>query len=278
MKKIIIILSILLLSGFCCWTYTQVTYMTVLVRFNELEPFEKQMNVYFKGFKIGKTTQIYPNKDYTNTFLKLRLNKKSSHFPSNVSVNILKKKTGGYVNVIFPNDPSLRQLRNNDEIEGIITKDINSLLDGKFSDEDIEDIVGNTETLLESATTAVTHLGDVFLEIKNIISDNRREINCAVKNIVQTTQNLNTISQNLSDSLNKEQVGTSVSNLEETSENIKNITSQIDETTIPIVNCILCETYQTTKNAKEISGGLKNTLKKKMGLGKILFGKPMSEE
>lgn len=278
MKKIIIILSILLLSGFCYWAYTQFTYMTVIVRFNELEPFEKQMNVYFKGFKVGKTTQIYPNKEYTNTFLKLRLNKKSSHFPSNVRVNILKKKTGGYVNIVFPNDPALKLLKNNDEIEGIISKDINSLLDGKFTDEDIEDIVDNADTLIESATAAVTNLGDIFSQIKDIIADNREEINFAVKNIAQTTQNLNNISHNLSEALNKEQVGASVSNLEETSKNIKKITSQIDETTVPIVNSMLCETYQTTKNAKEITCGLKNTLKKRMGLTRILFGKPISEE
>lgn len=278
MKKIIIILSILLLSGFCYWAYTQFTYMTVIVRFNELEPFEKQMNVYFKGFKVGKTTQIYPNKEYTNTFLKLRLNKKSSHFPSNVRVNILKKKTGGYVNIVFPNDPSLKQLRNNDEIQGIISKDINSLLDGKFTDEDIEDIVDNADTLIESATVAVTNLGDIFGEIKNIISENKSEINCAIKNIAKTTQNLNNISQNLNEALNKEQMQNSVSNLETTSKNIKNITNQIDESTLPIVNCMLCETYQTTKNAKEITCGLKNTLKKRMGLTRILFGKPMSEE
>lgn len=278
MKKIIIILSILLLSGFCYWAYTQFTYMTVIVRFNELEPFEKQMNVYFKGFKVGKTTQIYPNKEYTNTFLKLRLNKKNSHFPSNVRVNILKKKTGGYVNIVFPNDPALKLLKNNDEIEGIISKDINSLLDGKFTDEDIEDIVDNADTLIESATAAVTNLGDIFSQIKDIIADNREEINFAVKNIAQTTQNLNNISHNLSEALNKEQVGASVSNLEETSKNIKKITSQIDETTVPIVNSMLCETYQTTKNAKEITCGLKNTLKKRMGLTRILFGKPISEE
>lgn len=278
MKKLIIISTILLFAGFCYWAYTQFTYMTVMVRFNELEPFEKQMNVYFKGFKIGKTTQIYPNKDYTNTFLKLRLNKKSSHFPSNVKVNILKKKAGGYVNVIFPNDPSLKQLKNNDEIEGTISKDINSLLDGRFTDEDIEDIVDNADTLIESATVAVKNLGDIFAQINSIIADNRDEINFAVKNIAQTTQNLNNISKNLDEALNKEQVGASVSNLEKTSKNIKNITTQIDETTLPIVNSMLCETYQTTKNAKEISCGLKNTLKKRMGFGRILFGKPMSEE
>ena len=96
--------------------YNKLSYMDVLVRFDELEPFERQMPVYFKGFKMGKTTKIFPDDDFQNTYLKLRLKKSKMKFPSNISVNIKMKKNGGYVNILYPNEPTLKKLKENDVI------------------------------------------------------------------------------------------------------------------------------------------------------------------
>lgn len=274
MKKLIILLTLLLLAGFGYWLYHQFEFVNVLVKFDELEPFERNMNVYFKGFKVGKTTKIYPNKDYTNTYLKVRLKAARANFPSNITMNIKKKKTGGYLNIVVPDNPSLKQLKNNDEIAGFVTRDISSLLEG----ENIQNIVEDADSLLESTNTAVQSLNGIFIQIQEIIADNRASINLAVKNLAETSANLNKVSANLEKSLEGDSVSNSIGNIEQTTANIKEITEQIDKSTVPIVNSVLCETHSTVKGAKEITNGVKNTLKKRMGLGRLLFGKPISDE
>lgn len=262
----IVILSYLIYESF--------SYTNILVRFDELEPFEKQMNVYFKGFKVGKTTKIYPNDDYTNTFLKVKLKTKKSQFPSNIKVNIKKKKSGGYVDIEYPDEPTLARLKNNDVIQGLITRDISSLMES----ENIEDIVDDAGNLIESANVAVQSLNGIFVEIRSLISDNRNNINIAVKNLTDATYNLEKMTNELNKTLAGNEMSSSINNIEQTTKNIKEITQQIDKTTVPIVNSTLCETYSTVKNAKEITSGVKSTLRKNMGFGRLLFGRPISKD
>lgn len=274
MKKLLIslILIFFVISGY--FLYEHFSYTNILVKFDKLEPFEKQMNVYFKGFKVGKTTKIYPNNDYTNTFLKVKLKTKQARFPSNIKVNIKKKKSGGYVDIIYPDEPNLAHLKNNDEIQGLITRDISSLMES----ENIEDIVDNAGNLIENANIAVQSLNGIFVEIRGVISDNRNNINIIVRNLTKSTENLEKLTASLEKSFSGDEIETSMTNIKETTNNVKQITLQIDRTTLPIVNSSLCETYSTLKNASEITNGVKNTLKKRMGLSRLFFGRPISKD
>jgi methyl-accepting chemotaxis protein len=204
----------------------------------------------------------------------LKLKAKKAKFPKNIWANIKKKKTGGYVDIEYPDEPSLIKLKNNDEISGFITKDISSLLE----DENLQDIIDDTGSLVENASVAVQNLNGIFLEVRTIISDNRNNIDLIIKNLADMSSNLKNMSVKLDDTLSNENINSSMENINTATENIKQITSQVDNTTIPIVNRILCETYSTSKNAKEITGGVKNTLKKKMGLSRLMFGKPISDD
>lgn len=280
---IIIILLIILLVLYLF--YYKLAFLDVIVKFDNLEPFEKQMNVYFKGFKIGKTVKIYPDKEFQNTYLKLRIVRAKIRLPENVTAKISKKKSGGYVSIIYPDEPSLKKLKNNDEIKGVLTKDINSLLEEKFSENDIDEILGDATNIMESANTAIQNLSDIFVEVRDIIQDSKSDIAAARKNLTKTTENLYEMSESLNKTISGQQMQNSVDNIEQTTENIKlitenldNITNEIENTTLPIVNSVLCETKFTVKNVKEITGGVKNTLKKRMGLSRVLFGRPMSED
>ena len=274
MKKFVFTVLILFIIAIAFFIYEAVSYTTVVAKFNDLEPFEKQMNVYFKGFKIGKTTNIFPNDDYTNTYLKIKLKAKKAKFPKNIWINIKKKKTGGYVEIEYPDNPSLFKLKNNDEISGFITKDIDSLFEG----ENMQDIISDAGTFVENASIAVQNINGILIEVRNIISDNRRNINLIVKNFTDISSNLKNISISLNNTLSNQSINSSLNNIGDATENIKQITAQVDSTTIPIVNRILCETYSTSKNAKEITGGVKNTLKKRMGLSRLMFGRPISND
>lgn len=284
MKKLHMTTIILFIIFILFLLYNRLAFINIVVKFDALEPFDRQMNVYFKGFKIGRTTKIYPDADYKNTYLNLRLYRGKINLPVNSTVKIRKIKAGSYVDVLYPDNPSLRKLRNNDEIKGFITKDINSLLEGKLSDEDLDVIVDDAASLIESANNAIKSLDGVFIEIKGILQDVRPDIKQVSKNLVITSSNLQKTSEEIKNVAGGNSVKDSFSNIEGTTQNLKvitenigDITKQIDEITVPLTNSVLCETNETMGNVNDISKGLKKTLEKHFGFGRIIFGRPVSE-
>ncbi len=257
--------------------------MHVVVKFDNLEPFDKQVPVYYKGFKVGKSVKIYPDKNYLNTYLKLKLAPADVQLPDNITAKLQKSNKTNYINLIPPEEASVTRIKEGDVIQGTAAKDINSLLSEKLSEGSLDTIIDNTSTLMESTNAAVKELGTIFSQVNEIMSDIKGDIKIASTNLAKTSANLENISSNLNSSLNEETMKNSVDNIEKSTQNIKEITTnlnsvseQIDKVTIPAVNSVLCHTNSTVKNTNEITGGIKNTLKKNFGLGKLLFGKPVS--
>ena len=278
MKKTYILILIFAFLSMIFLLYNKLSYMDVLVRFDDIEPFERQMPVYFKGFKIGKTTKIFPDDDFQNTYLKLKIKRTKLKFPANVKVNIKMKKSGGYVNLIYPTEPTIKYLRENDVIVGEITHDIKELLESRLTGEDVETILDGATGLIDNATIAIQNLSDVFIEIRELISDSRADIRIATNNFACTTKNLRKMSEKVNNSIDSNSISNSINNIEFVTDNIKDITEQIDKLSIPVVNSTLCEINSTAKNTKDITNGIKNTLKKHFGIGKLLFGKPIKDD
>ena len=109
MNKIYILLLTLTLGLLSFFLYNKFAYLNIVVKFDDLEPFERQMNVYYKGFKVGKTVKIYPDKEYTNTYLKLKIYPSDINLPNNITAKINKTKTKEYINIIYPESPSLKK-------------------------------------------------------------------------------------------------------------------------------------------------------------------------
>lgn len=282
MKKLIIILCLISLGTIGYFFYNMINYLYITADFDELEPFQKNMKVYFKGFKIGQATKIYPNENYTKTFLKLKLHKRSTNFPENIKANIKMGKTGGYVDIVYPDEPVIKRLKNNSSIQGTITKDINSILDGKFSEDDIDLIFDDATVIMKNVNSAIENLNRIFIQVNRLISDIEPDIKLSCKNLSQTTSSLNELAKKTNNSINEEDISSSLFNIKSTTDNIKSTTQNISEITeninknsMPKINGILTETNCTMRNAKEITGGIKNTLKKRMGLSRLLFGKPV---
>ena len=286
MKKIVIILLILILGIFIYFLQDAFRHMNIVVKFEDLEPLEKQMNVYYKGFKVGRTIKIYPDKDYRHTYVKIKLHPRNINLPENITAKIRKSKIGpGYINLIYPDAPTLARIKNYTEIKGTASKDFNSVIDEKLDSETVDEIIIDTTNLIENANTAVKNLSDIFVEVKEVIQDSKNDIKLATTNLAKTSASLEEMARNLNSSLDKEVMSNSVNNIETTTSNIKNITedlseitNQIDKTTMPIVNSVLCQTHSTVKNVNEITSGVKNTLKKRFGLGKLMFGRPISND
>ena len=136
---------------------------------------------------------------------------------------------------------------------------------------------------MDTATNTVQSLGQVFNRINKILDDIDGDIKKTTFKIAQISSNIENISNNIDNAICREQTKKSFENIAQTTENINNLTKNlneiseiIEEETMPTVNSVLCETNSTMKNAKKITAGIKTTLKKRMGLMRLMFGKPMN--
>ncbi len=264
--------------------YNRFAYLHVVVKFDNLEPFEKQVPVYYKGFKVGKSVKIYPDKDYINTYLKLKLAPADVRLPDNIIAKLQKNNKTRYINLIPPDEASVAKIKEGDIIQGAVSKDINSILSEKLDAGTIDSIIDNASSLMESADTAVQELNTIFSQINGIIADIKSDIKISASNLAETSGNLKNISEDLKNSLNKDIMNNSVRNIEQSTKNIKEITDslnsmtkQMDKATIPIINSVLCNTNNTMENTSRITGGIKNTLKKRFGFGRLIFGRTVRE-
>lgn len=276
MKILYIIISTIFLISIGFLLYNKLSYTDVIVKFEDLEPFTGKMKVYYKGFLIGKTGEIYPDKDFINTYLNLKIAKKNLKFPENIVAELKNKNGTSYINIIYPSSPAIKKLTNGSVIEGKCRKDIDSVINETINGENIQNIIGSASGLIDNANKTVVSLGNVFDEVTGILKDIRPSIRVSALNIEKTTKHLMNTANNLDNALNEESTKNSVDNIEAVTENIKEITTQINEVSLPIVNSVLCETNGTVKNTNEITEGINCTLKKHMGLMRMFFGKAVS--
>ena len=275
MKKLYIIILIIVLGITLYFFYNKVAFLNIIVSFDELEPFDKKLPVYYKGFKIGTSGKIFPDKEYTKTYVKLKITPSNIKLPSNVTARIEKTKKTDFVNILYPDEVSLKRLGEGDVIKGKISKDLNDILASQLETGGIDRLISDATILMESANITVQNLGDIFTEVNEIIKDSKKDIKLATGNLAKTTSRLEKMAANLNSAMDKETMEKSIKNIETTTENINEITNQIDSTTMPIINSILCQTHSTVKNVNEISAGVKTTLKKHWGLGRLIFGRPI---
>ncbi len=278
MKKLYIIILILVCIVTLYFFYNKVAFLNVIVSFDELEPFDKKLPVYYKGYKIGKSGKIFPDKDYIKTYVKLKITPANIKLPSNVTARIEKSDTKNFINIIYPNDVSLKKLSEGDVITGTISKDLNDILSSQLASGGVDNLISDARTLLGTANTTVSTLNEIFLQINEIVADSKKDIKFATNNLAKTTKNIEEMSSNLNASLDKEAMENSIKNIEDTTKSISEITEQIDKTTMPMMNSVICQTYSTMENVNEITGGVKTTLKKHWGLGRLLFGRPISKD
>ena len=285
MKKIYIVIIIFCTAMICWILYNKLFFLNIVVKFNDLEPMEQQMNVYYKGFKIGKTLKIYPDKDFQNTYLKLKIKPRNINLPSNISATIKQTPSKSYINIVLPDNPNIERIKNNMIISGIPAKDIKRAINESLEEEDIDMIIDEAATLMESTNSTVQQIGETFRRINFLLDNINEDIKQTTGNLSKTTKNVSDISDKFNNSISEEQIKKSINNMEEMTENVKNttynlnnISEEIENTTIPTINSILCETNSTMENTEEITYGIKETLKKRFGMMKLMFGKPINNK
>ena len=97
--------------------------------FEELEPFPRNLNVYYKGFKLGRSVRVRPSKDFTNTRVDMILNAKGISLPDNITAKVKRKDKKDYIELEYPDAPSITDIKNHSVIQGKKSFDISGYID-----------------------------------------------------------------------------------------------------------------------------------------------------
>lgn len=259
--------------------------------FDELEPFPKNINVYYKGFKLGRTTKVYPSKDFTQTHVDMVLHMDDFSLPDNTEAKVKSKNKRDYIELIYPDTPSVTYLKNRAKIKGEKGVNFASFFQEQADSGSLDDLTDNLSKTVESAGETMDALTDLFHTANDILTDLRPALKEAGDNMVLTTRNLTVASDNLANisiGLNRSakpkildntfsNIELITKNLEKTTSNTVLLTRRADSETVALLNCLIHNTNKVVLNINDIIKGFKVTLSKRFAGMRLIFGKPLSD-
>ena len=255
----------------------------ITIHFEDLEPLKQHLPVYYNGFKIGHTTKIYPDKDYKSTMVDTRLVLKKLVLPANTSAVIRRKDKKDYIELEYPDAPYIERLRHKDVIEGHLGVNFEHFLQDQAESGGLDEIKENLNTTVVSIGQTFDAITDMVNEANSILKDTRPLIQDSVENMNKTSKNLADSSFEIKESLQKGYIDRALYNFEQTSDNLvlttKNtsgFTDGLNKQSSVLVNCLLKNLNTVVNNINKIVVGIGNTLSKKMGGLRLIFGKTMS--
>lgn len=272
-----------------CYLHPRIT-----VKFEDLRPFHKHVNVYYKGFKVGKTCKIKPSSDYKSTLVKVVIYPRNLKLPANTTAILKREKRFrtkvDYLELVYPKNPSGVYLQNNDVIEGIATIDVESFM-ASLDKNSLDNIKHQLEETVENLNGMIQALGGIFVTIQDILNDNRANINTTIKNLSLSSGNLQQTTANLNYAMSRERLNNTFSSLDTTTvnfssgtSNLQTITTNVEQlsralnSTMPQVETAVIETGCLIKNLNEITCGIKKKLKTPFGGLRIFFGKAIEDD
>ena len=296
-KNLILILGIILgIAGFAFIVHNLFNIHITAV-FEDLEPFPKNLNVYYKGFKLGRTVRVHPSKDFTNTHVEIILNAKNLSLPDNITAKMKSKNKKDYIELEYPSAPSITYLKNHSVIYGKKGLNIGDYIDKQAEAGGLDEIKENLNNTVASAGDTLDALTELFGTANDILKDLRPSLKITGENLAAMSQNLTETSAELNQSVRPKRLHNSFANIEQTTRNIElttknleqaslnisNVTAHVNNNTITIMDCVIANSNtiidninKILANTNDIVNGFKVTLSKRFGGMKIMFGKPIS--
>jgi ABC-type transporter Mla subunit MlaD len=288
-KKILTILIVfLIILGI--YLYNKSDY--VIIRFDELGPLSKNMSAYYNGFRIGKIIHIGPDKDFKHTIVKVILSHKNMNLPNNTTARVEKFPTGElYLQFIYPQSPSLKTIKRGDILEGMAPYSLEQFMMGQ-NISGITDVVSAYAVKALNATVLANHeIKSFFHTSSTLVQDNMNEISAVItntkimmQNFAQMAENLNQISAKLNNSIDETSLKNTTDNIKNTTDNIKNTsgnilnaTKDIDKT-VKKIDDTITQANAVAQNLNYITSGLNETLSKRFGGMRVMFGKPVKKK
>ncbi len=289
-KKILVVIGIVFFSAALYITYKMLTNIYITIQFDELAPFETNMPVYYKGFRVGRTRSIKPDKDFKHTFIKVVIDYKQLRLPKNTTAVVKKINKGGndgrfdYIELIYPDAPSIYYIKTGSCLKGRTSLDWNTLLSQQADKGNLDDISDGIGNLLDSLKNTSDSLNSIFLTVNEILNENKSNFVNATANLSQTTNNLREVSVKINNSISQDGINNATSGLEASSTNIGEATKQLKEVSeninqmMPYIDATIVDVNTTMCNVTKISQGVLETLQKRMGLMRLLMGQPVKKK
>ncbi len=294
-KSIIIISTIILLMlSYSIIKYYNANYnfsMFIVAKFTELGPIYKSMPVYYKGYKIGKTRNIIPSKDYKYTLVDIILYPSDLKLPENIKAKVQKLDSGGnYIDLIYPDSPSEKQLKNGGEVVGETAKDLDSFIAAQADSGALTAISSDLNKALVSLDEAAQSMSYFFDQLGMLVEENRPNILKATSSTAQTTENVKELTVKINKEVSREKVASTVSNVNSSSANIEGATKNLEKMTDNLnkatkdldktmnkIDCITQDAKAVSSHIRFITGGLKELMKKKFAGWRLIFGRPVED-
>lgn len=261
--------------------------MHITAVFDDLEPFPKNLNIYYKGFKLGRTVRVHPSKDFTDTHVEMILNAKNLSLPDNTTAKMKSKNKKDYIELEYPNAPSITYLKNHSIIQGKKGLNIGDYIDKQAEAGGLDEIKDNLNDTVASAGDTLDALTELFGTANNILKDIRPSLKITAENLAETSRNLKETSEEINQSLKPKRLSNSVANIERTTKNletasidIRKTTAHVNSDTVNIIDCIIANLNTiidniniVINNTNDIVKGFQQTLNKRFSGMRIIFGK-----
>lgn len=280
---------------------TNLDTLHITASFEELEPFNKQLNVYYKGFKLGHSTKVYPSKDFLHTNVRMVLkNAHTLQLPDNTTAKIRTKNKKDYIELVYPTAPSITYLKNNSIIEGQKGINFSNFLQDKADSGGLDEITNNLSDTVASAGQTLDSLTELFKTANEILIDLKPALHESGVNIAKTTQNLTETTENLANVSRELNISATkpkrldntfanieliTSNLAQTTLNTATLTQRTDKETVELINCVIRNinvvvgnVNVVVKNVNDIVKGFQTTLSKRFAGMRVLVGSPLRDK
>ena len=289
-KKVLsVILTLIVLSAIYV-AFKMLTNIYITIQFDELAPFEANMPVYYKGFRVGRTRSIKPDKDFKHTLVKVVLDYKDLKLPKNTTALVKKIDKGekegrfDYIELEYPDSPSIYYLKTGSYIEGKTSLDWSALIAQQADKGTLDDISDGIDELLGSLKDTSDSLNTIFITLNDILAENRPNILNASNNLSKTTNNLQEVSLRMNNSLSQERLDNTTTGFEGSSTNVNEVTRNLKEVSenlnqmMPYIDATIVDVNTTMCNVTQISHGILETLQKRLGLMRLLMGQPVKKK
>ena len=196
---------------------------------------------------------------------------------------VKRKDKKDYIELIYPNSPYIAKLRSNTLIEGTKGLNFENFIQEQANNGGLDEIKDNVNGTIQSAGKTFDALTDMINVLTGILEDARPTINDTVTNVNIASKNLADASANVRTSLQQGYIDNSLYNLEQTTKNLtkttqnmSGVTDNINNNSINLINCVIQNINTVVQNINEIVIGVGNTLKKRFGGMRLIFGKTIS--
>lgn len=284
--KIIYVL-ILLISVFFIYRFFESDNADILVEFQKMRPIKEKVNVYYNGFKVGRTAGLKPCDHSKNICSKVRLDKNLMILPKNIEIKLKQKKISDnkfedYMEIQYPVSPDFETIKDGAIIKGEVASGFHNYLNEEVSYSDMEMIKQNLISATDNLNKASGILVDILSSIDDVTSNSKQNSKLLISNLNKTVSNLSLLIGKIDNSLDDKvirsifyNVDDSTKNLNGTLENIRNFTYELNSGSGDIKSTM--QSFNSiSRNIDEIVQGVNCTLQKPFGGLRLIFGAPVN--